>query len=78
MLINSFKFAWYQLSKCQSCHHIETSQLICSANQLTGFYMMTTLVFYELKVKFGDNPLAIQIDKIKTWHFRLSYDFFFL
>ena len=21
-------------------HHIETSQLICSANQLTGFYMM--------------------------------------
>ena len=28
-------------------HHIETSQLICSANQanqLTGFYMMGTLV----------------------------------
>ena len=22
------------------CHHLETSQLICSANQLTGFYMM--------------------------------------
>ena len=21
-------------------HHIETSQLICSENQLTGFYMM--------------------------------------
>ena len=21
-------------------HHIETSQLICNANQLTGFYMM--------------------------------------
>ena len=21
-------------------HHIETSQLICSANQLTGFYIM--------------------------------------
>ena len=21
-------------------HHIETSQLICTANQLTGFYMM--------------------------------------
>ena len=21
-------------------HHIETSQLICIANQLTGFYMM--------------------------------------
>ena len=27
----------------QCSHHIETSQLICSANQLTGFYMMGTL-----------------------------------
>ena len=25
--------------KCQCCPHIETSQLICCANQLTGFYM---------------------------------------
>ena len=29
-------------------HHIETSQLICSANQLTGFYMMGTLVVKRL------------------------------
>ena len=29
-------------------HHIETSQLICTANQLTGFYMMATLEFNEL------------------------------
>ena len=36
------------LMKRQSCHHIETSQLICSANQLTGLYMMTTLAFNEL------------------------------
>ena len=28
----------------QCSRHIETSQLICSANQLTGFYMMGTLV----------------------------------
>ena len=34
--------------KRQSCHHIETSQLICSANQLTGFYMMATLALNEL------------------------------
>ena len=27
----------------QCSHHIETSQLICSANQLTSFYMMGTL-----------------------------------
>ena len=25
--------------KCLCCPHIETSQLICSSNQLTGFYM---------------------------------------
>ena len=24
-------------------HHIETSQLICNANQLTGFYMMRNI-----------------------------------
>ena len=29
----------------QNCHHIKTIQLICSANQLTGFYMMATLTF---------------------------------
>ena len=34
--------------KSQSCHHIESSQLICRANQLTGFYMMVTLAFNEL------------------------------
>ena len=28
---------------CQYCPHIETSQLIFCANQLTGFYMRVTL-----------------------------------
>ena len=28
--------------------HIETSQLICFANQLTGFYMRATLAFNGL------------------------------
>ena len=37
--------------KRQSWHHIETSQLICRANQLTGFYMMATLVFNKLRIK---------------------------
>ena len=35
--------------KCQCCPHIETSQLICCANQLTGFYMRATLIFNGLK-----------------------------
>ena len=33
----------------QCSHHRETSQLICSANQLSGFYMMGTLVVKKLK-----------------------------
>ena len=41
---------FHYLIKRQSCYHIETSQLICSANQLTGFYMMATLVFNELRI----------------------------
>ena len=36
------------LSKCQCCPHIETSQLICTANQLTGFYMRATLALNGL------------------------------
>ena len=39
----------FKLIKCQSCHHIETNQLICRANQLGGFFMMATLAFNELR-----------------------------
>ena len=31
---------------------VETSQLICSANQLTGFYIMATLAFNELMLNW--------------------------
>ena len=31
-------------------HHIETSQLTCIANQLTGFYMIENIVVNELKL----------------------------
>ena len=34
---------YYHNSGSQSWLHIETSQLICRANQLTGFYIMITL-----------------------------------
>ena len=37
-----------KLIKCQNCHYVETTQLICFANQLTGLYMMATLAFNEL------------------------------
>ena len=38
-----------QLIKRQICHHLETSQLICRTNQLTGFYRMATVGFNELR-----------------------------
>ena len=38
--------------KCHCCLHIETSQLICSTNQLTGFCMRATLVFNGLMSRF--------------------------
>ena len=38
--------------KHQSCHHIETSQLICSANQLTGVCRIATLAFNELNTSW--------------------------
>ena len=39
-----FIFLFAEPFNNQCPHHIETSQLICRANQLTGFYMMGTLV----------------------------------
>ena len=38
------------LIKRQSCHYKETSQLICCADQLIGFYLMAILAFHELKL----------------------------
>ena len=39
--------SYIKLMKRQSYYHIETCQLICRVNQLTGFYMMVTLAFNE-------------------------------
>ena len=50
----------YQLIKHQSCHHIETTQLICSANHLTDFYMVTTLTFNEL-IMYSNADLKISL-----------------
>ena len=43
-----------QRIKCQCCPHIETSQLICTANQLTGFYMRATQALNGLMICFTD------------------------
>ena len=52
------------VNKCQCCSHIEISQLICTAIQLTGFYMSATLVLNELKKHGIDNvyiPLCVLV-----------------
>ena len=43
----------------QCFHHTETSQLICSAYQMTGFYMMGTLVVKGLNLKYKQNNKRI-------------------
>ena len=40
-------------------YHIETSSLICGANQWTGFYMITASVMKGLKVTVQSNEFAI-------------------
>ena len=50
--------------KCQFCSHIETSQLTCTANQLTGFYMRATLALNGLISK-GD--ISISVILIWNW-----------
>ena len=45
--------------------HTETSHLICSANQLTGFYMMRTLVVKGL----SSHHLLVQcVKSVQSWH----------
>ena len=39
---------------CHCCPHVETSQLICKANQVTGSYMRATLTFNGLKSNRND------------------------
>ena len=53
------------------CPHIETSQLICSANQLTGLYMRETLTFNELNEqnevnRFTNLPLVTSLPTISA------------
>ena len=53
----------FWLIKGQNYHHIETSQLIYTANQLTGFYMVATLVcWFNLLIKEPECFVAIIVN----------------
>ena len=66
--------------KCQCCRHIETSQLICTANQLTGFYMRATLALNGLiicecfKIRFKNSNLISHIFSVKTVIYLLQFN----
>ena len=47
---------FWRNKKC--CHHIETSQLICCANQLIGLYMRATLALNGLNLYWRQRSLA--------------------
>ena len=49
----------------QCSHHIESSQFICSENQMTGFYMMETSVVKELSIYALRSFLRIIFKKIE-------------
>ena len=51
-----------QLFNDGGLYHIETSPLICSANQWTGFYMITASVMKELR-RVLQNTFLISIIK---------------
>ena len=72
----STKFLWNNFSERNSAlcsYHIETSQLVCPANQLTeltGFYMMETLAvigltftFFHLNFEFLEGSKKITLLK---------------
>ena len=58
--------------------HIETSQSICNANQLNGFYMMAILTCNMLNNQFGQYiPKSTSTIRIRTTS-RISYPEMFL
>ena len=59
-------------AKAVNCHDIETSQFICSANQLTVFYMMQTLAFNKLNK--GDLIKSVRLNSLSlnTYFFSVN------
>ena len=59
-----------QLIKRQSRHHTEISQLICSPDQLTGFYVIVTLAFNEfLGIKKLLGLICLRSSRLSTLHY---------
>ena len=62
--------------KRQSCHDIETSQLICSASQLTGFFIMASLAFNEFsKQELCYGAISQRYHVISEWRYKGTFEF---
>ena len=61
-LMYEFWYDYILTVKCQCCSHIKTSQLICIANQLTGFYMRAALALNGLNQSIRERKTR-QTDK---------------
>ena len=59
-------------------YHIETSPLICSANQWTSFYMITTSVIKELMAKWRNAQRKLDAKNPKLSSFFTSKMFLYL
>ena len=73
MIFNQIPIEKYKPFNNQCSHHIETSQLICSANQLTGFYMIGSLFVKGLIIIFFETqkqPPEVFYKRICSWKFR--------
>ena len=63
--LSAVRYLLHEPFTCQCCPHVETSQLICTANQLSGFYMRATFAFNGLKIiTFGGVLFSTTSD---TW-----------
>ena len=54
----------YQPIKYQCCPQIETSQLICTSNPLTGFYIRLSLAFTGLIIRYSSKQRYLLHDAV--------------
>ena len=53
-----------QLFHDGGCYYIETSPLICRANQLTGFYMIMASIMKELTSQYQPKKIQETLSQI--------------
>ena len=67
-----------QLFHDGGCYYIETSPLICRANQLTGFYMIMASIMKELKSQYQPKKNSRNLKSNFLTYFKNKGKFFIL